>query len=121
MNLKWIGPLALLAALVIGDQIRINRPGHKYRLTVEVETPEGVRAGASSRSRRIAATDAADIQAPQATPSSSISAAAVTRGILAKLPRLNQPDSANAATTALRAAELPGVDTIDAKEAFTRK
>src|SRR5438045_2125756 len=45
MNFKWIGPLALLAALVIGDQIRINRPGHKYRLTVEVETPEGVKSG----------------------------------------------------------------------------
>jgi hypothetical protein len=43
MNFKWIGPLAILAALVIGDQIRINRPGHKYRLTVEVETPEGVK------------------------------------------------------------------------------
>lgn len=43
MNFKWLGPLALLAALVIGDQIRINRPGHKYRLTVEVETPEGVK------------------------------------------------------------------------------
>jgi hypothetical protein len=43
MNLKWFGPLALLAALVVGDQIRINRPGHKYRLTVEVETPEGVK------------------------------------------------------------------------------
>jgi hypothetical protein len=28
---------------VIGDQIRINRPGHKYRLTVEVETPDGVK------------------------------------------------------------------------------
>ena len=41
MNFKWFGPVALLAALVIGDQIRINRPGHKYRLTVEVETPEG--------------------------------------------------------------------------------
>ena len=26
---------------MIGDQIRINRPAHKYRLTVEVETPEG--------------------------------------------------------------------------------
>src|SRR6267154_588470 len=24
MNLKWVGPVALLAALVIGDQIRIN-------------------------------------------------------------------------------------------------
>src|ERR1700682_4693004 len=43
MNFKWVGTLALLAALVIGDQIRINRPGHKYRLTVEVETPEGVK------------------------------------------------------------------------------
>jgi hypothetical protein len=43
MNFKWIGPIGLLAALVIGDQIRINRPGHKYRLAVEVETPEGVK------------------------------------------------------------------------------
>jgi hypothetical protein len=43
MNLRWLGPLALLAALVIGDQIRINRPGHKYRLTVEVETPDGIK------------------------------------------------------------------------------
>jgi hypothetical protein len=44
MIFKWFGPLALLAALVIGDQIRINRPAHKYRLTVEVETPEGRKA-----------------------------------------------------------------------------
>jgi hypothetical protein len=43
MNLKWLGPLALLAALFIGDQIRINRPGHKYRLTVEVDTPNGTK------------------------------------------------------------------------------
>jgi hypothetical protein len=43
MNFKWLGPLALLAALVIGDQIRINRPAHKYRLTLEVDTPEGVK------------------------------------------------------------------------------
>ena len=43
MNFKWVGPIGLLAALVIGDQIRINRPGHKYRLAVEVETPEGVK------------------------------------------------------------------------------
>jgi len=43
MNFKWFGPLALLAALVIGDQIRINRPGHKYRLTLEVDTPAGTR------------------------------------------------------------------------------
>jgi hypothetical protein len=43
MNFKWLGPMALLAALVIGDQIRINRPGHKYRLAIDVETPEGVK------------------------------------------------------------------------------
>ena len=41
MNFKWLGPVALLAAIYIGDQIRINRPSHKYRLTVEVETPDG--------------------------------------------------------------------------------
>src|SRR3954454_13359821 len=44
MNFKWVGPVALLAALFIGDQIRINRAGHKYRLTVEVDTPDGVKA-----------------------------------------------------------------------------
>src|SRR5262249_19073958 len=47
MTLKWLGPLGLLAALVIGDQIRINRPGHKYRLTVEVETSAGVKSASS--------------------------------------------------------------------------
>ena len=47
MNFKWFGPIALLAALVIGDQIRINRPAHKYRLTVEVETPEGRKSASS--------------------------------------------------------------------------
>src|SRR3954469_10135134 len=43
MNFQWVGPIALLALLYVGDQIRINRPGHKYRLTVQVETPEGVK------------------------------------------------------------------------------
>ncbi len=43
MKFKFVGPLVLLAALVVGDQIRINRPNHKYRLTVEVDTPEGVK------------------------------------------------------------------------------
>jgi hypothetical protein len=43
MNLRWTGPLALLAVLVIADQVRIKRPGHKYRVTVEVETPEGIK------------------------------------------------------------------------------
>lgn len=47
MNLKWLGPVALLAALFIGDQIRINRPGHKYRLTVEVDTPEGTKSASN--------------------------------------------------------------------------
>ncbi|HMM91271.1 hypothetical protein [Bradyrhizobium sp.] len=47
MFFKWFGPLALLAALVIGDQIRINRPAHKFRLTVEVETPEGRKSASS--------------------------------------------------------------------------
>jgi hypothetical protein len=45
MNFKWFGPLALLAAIVIGDQVRINRPGHKYRLAVTVETLEGSKSG----------------------------------------------------------------------------
>jgi hypothetical protein len=43
MNFKFVGPLALLAVLFLGDQIRINRPGHKYRLAVEVETPQGIK------------------------------------------------------------------------------
>jgi len=42
---KWAGLLGLLAVLVIGDQIRIHRPGHKYRLTVEVTTPDGIKSG----------------------------------------------------------------------------
>ncbi|MBR0817572.1 hypothetical protein [Bradyrhizobium liaoningense] len=42
---KWAGLLGLLAVLVIGDQIRINRPGHKFRLTVEVTTPDGIKTG----------------------------------------------------------------------------
>ncbi len=47
MIFKLLGPLALLTALVIGDQIRINRPGHKFRLTVDVETPAGVKSASS--------------------------------------------------------------------------
>jgi hypothetical protein len=43
----------------------------------------------------------------------------VTRGIVAKLPWLNGAD--HPATKALRAAGLPGVERIDAREAFTRK
>jgi hypothetical protein len=47
MNFKWVGPVVLLAAIFIGDQIRINRPGHKYRLTIEVETPDGRKSASS--------------------------------------------------------------------------
>src|SRR5260370_40837709 len=42
MNFRWLGPLGLLAELVIADQGRVNRRGHKYRLTVQRETPRGV-------------------------------------------------------------------------------
>lgn len=40
---RFLGPVLLLALLVGGDQIRIHRPDHKYRLTIEVETPQGLR------------------------------------------------------------------------------
>ena len=43
----------------------------------------------------------------------------VSRGIQAKLPWLD--GAGDSAATALRAAGLPGVDGIDAREAFTRK
>jgi hypothetical protein len=232
MNFKWFGPLALLAALVIGDQIRINRPAHKYRLTVEVETPEGrksasgvlavhpdrsysrrgqtrtlgdavfvdlgqgrnlvallahidnnklefdginyvaLRAYTAARGQRVsfnamsAQTGIVPVKAELvpvlvsfADPADPASARAVapedaeavlgkgyrlqgitaevvpngfwpidfggmlgepvTRGIVAKLPWLNGTD--HPAATALRGAGLPGVDGIDAREAFTRK
>jgi hypothetical protein len=231
MNFKWFGPIALLAALVIGDQIRINRPAHKYRLTVEVETPEGrksasgvvavhpdrsyirrgqtrtlgdavfvdlgngknlvallahidktvvlddinyvaLRAYTAAQGKRVSfnemsrltgmvpvkdalipvlvsfADPASPGTAQQVAPEDAaavlgkgyrlqgISAEVVpngywpldfggalgepvTRGIQAKLPWLTGAD--NSAATALRAAGLPGVDGIDAREAFTRK
>lgn len=40
---KWIGLAVLLAALVIGERTYLYRPDHKYRLTVDVDTPGGVR------------------------------------------------------------------------------
>ena len=43
MTMKWVGLILLLAALVVGDQIRLHRPGHKYRLSVSVETPDGLK------------------------------------------------------------------------------
>jgi hypothetical protein len=231
MNTKWIGPLALLALLVVGDQIRVNRPGHKYRLTVEVDTPDGVKSaagvfavfpdrgysrgghtriggdavfvdlggarnlvalmahldksldldgmnylalrayGAARGSRvsfnqmstmtgavpvtgalipvlltfadpknpgsaRLVAPDDPEAALGQGFRLHGMTAEVVpngwwpidfggplgepvTRAIAAKLPWLNGP--ADAAGTALRAAGLPGVDAIDAREAFTRK
>jgi hypothetical protein len=231
MNFKWLGPIVLLAALFIGDQIRINRPGHKYRLTIEVETPEGRKSAsgvlavhpdrgysrgghtrtvgdavfvdlggaknlvallahidgkvdldainyvalraytvagskrvsfnemsrqtgrvpvkgalipvlvtfadpANPGTARVVSPDDAEAVLGKGYRLGEIVAEAVpngfwpidfggalgepvTRGISAKLPWLNASDGA--AATALRAAELPGVEAIDAKEAFTRK
>ena len=232
MNFKWFGPIALLAALVIGDQIRINRPAHKYRLTVEVETPEGrksasgvvavhpdrsytrrgqtrtlgdavfvdlgqgknlvallahidnnlvlddinyvaLRAYTAATGKRVSFSEMSRLTGivpvkgalipvlvslrrsgharhragwcrptmPKRCSARVIASRGssaevvpngywpldfggalgepVTRGIQAKLPWLNGAD--NAAATALRAAGLPGVDGIDAREAFTRK
>jgi hypothetical protein len=231
MNFKWFGPIALLAALVVGDQIRINRPAHKYRLTVEVETPEGrksasgvmavhpdrsytrrgqtrtlgdavfvdlgngknlvallahidktvvlddinyvaLRAYTAAQGKRVSFNEMSRLTgivpvkdalipvlvsfADPASPGTAQQVAPddaeavlgkgyrlqgltaevvpngywpldfggalgepVTRGIQAKLPWLTGAD--NSAATALRAAGLPGVDGIDAREAFTRK
>lgn len=232
MILKWFGPLALLAALFIGDQIRINRPGHKYRLTVEVETPDGRKSAsgvlavhpdrsysrggqtrtvgdavfvdlgsgrnlvallahvdgklvlddinyvalraytAAAGGRRVSFNEMSRLSgvvpvkealipvlvsfADPANPGSARTVAPddaeavlgngyrlqgvsaevvpngywpldfggalgepVTRGIQAKLPWLASAD--NSAATALRAAGLPGIEAIDAREAFTRK
>jgi hypothetical protein len=47
LKLSGLAILGLLAALVIGDQIRIHRPEHKFRLQVEVETPDGVKAASN--------------------------------------------------------------------------
>jgi len=230
MNFKWLGPVALLAAIYIGDQIRINRPGHKYRLTVEVDTPQGRKSAsgvmavhpdrsysrggqtrtvgdavyvdlgdgknlvallahidknleldginyvalraympggkrvpfnemnrqtgivpvtgalipvlatfadpANPGTARLVSPDDAEAALGKGYRLHGISAEAVpngfwpldfggalgepvTRGIPAKLPWLNGAD--NPAATALRAAGLPGVEAIDARETFTRK
>jgi hypothetical protein len=43
LKLSGFAILSLLAALVVGDQIRLHRPDHKFRLALEVETPDGVK------------------------------------------------------------------------------
>ena len=40
---RWIGLVIIATALLAGDQIRLKRPDHKYRLTIAVETAQGVR------------------------------------------------------------------------------
>ena len=52
LQMKWIVPVLLLGAIYIADQIRIGRPDHKYRLTMEVDTPAGVRSVAGILSVR---------------------------------------------------------------------
>src|SRR5438477_479074 len=47
LKLSGLAIVGLLSALVIGDQIRLHRPDHKFRLVVEVETPDGVKSGSS--------------------------------------------------------------------------
>jgi hypothetical protein len=47
LKLSGMAILGLLALLVVGDQIRLRRPDHKFRLLVEVDTPSGVKSGAS--------------------------------------------------------------------------
>lgn len=43
MIFKWLGLLGLVGVLYVGDQIRLNRPAHKYRLSITVETPDGAK------------------------------------------------------------------------------
>lgn len=43
MRWRWAGLGILAAALLVGDQIRLKRPDHKYRLTIEIETPDGLK------------------------------------------------------------------------------
>jgi hypothetical protein len=40
---RWVGLGILFAALLIGDRIRLERPEYKYRLTVAVKTPQGMK------------------------------------------------------------------------------
>jgi hypothetical protein len=52
LQMKWIVPILLLVAFYVADQIRIGRPDHKYRLTVDVETPGGVKSASGILSVR---------------------------------------------------------------------
>lgn len=52
LQMRWIVPILLLATIYVADQIRIGRPDHKYRLTVDVETPAGVKSASGILSVR---------------------------------------------------------------------
>ena len=52
LQMKWIVPILLLAAIYLAEQIRIGRPDHKYRLTMDVQTPAGDRKAAGILSVR---------------------------------------------------------------------
>src|SRR5579871_3944981 len=47
LKLSGFAILGLLAVLVVGDQIRLYRPDHKFRLAVTVETPDGVKSASN--------------------------------------------------------------------------
>src|SRR5262245_60203406 len=46
LQAKFVVPILLIVAIYGADQIRILRPDHKYRLTLNVETPAGTKAAA---------------------------------------------------------------------------
>src|SRR5438477_571776 len=107
MNFKWIGPLVLLAALVVGDPANPATARN-----VPPDDSEAV-LGKGYRLRGITAEAVPngfwpiDFGGPLGEP--------VTRGNLAKLPWLNQPDASASAETALRAAGVLDVGTFDAR------
>ncbi len=47
LKLSGFAIFGLLAVLFVGDQIRLHRPDHKFRLVVEVETPDGVKSASN--------------------------------------------------------------------------
>ena len=48
MIARWVAIVALLTAAGLGDLwLHLHKPDHKYRLTVEVETPTGPAVGES--------------------------------------------------------------------------
>src|SRR5437879_5403764 len=131
MNFKWFGPIALLVAIYIGDQIRIvpvtgalipvlltfadpANPGITRQVSpddVEAALGKGYRLHGISAEVVPNGFWPLDFGGALGEP--------VTRGIQGKLPWLN--GAADSAATALRAAGLPGIVGIDAREAFTRK